>query len=206
MESEKMYKKAYDLHYNCKNYEEALNLYRLLLDKYPDSDESIYAKQQIQNIDEMSPYQKIDYKYVPTATDKKPYDDIILTTAPFLENYHVVKTIRIVTSECVFGMNIFRDFFASLTDFFGGRSEAAQKVLKDAREVCLSELKSEAYAVGANAVIAIDLDYSEFSGQGKSMLFLVASGTAVKVKKKKDPGENILQKRDEMNSKTVGAE
>ena len=29
------------------------------------------------------------------------------------------------------------------------------------------------------AVIAVDLDYSEFSGGGKSMLFLVASGTAV---------------------------
>ena len=37
---------------------------------------------------------------------------------------------------------------------------------------------------GANAVIGVDLDYSEISAQGKSMLFLVASGTAVKVVKK----------------------
>jgi len=47
----------------------------------------------------------------------------------------------------------------------------------------LTELKKEALNVGANAVIAVDLDYSEFSGQNKSMLFLVASGTAVKVEK-----------------------
>ena len=45
----------------------------------------------------------------------------------------------------------------------------------------MSELKKEADNIGANAVIAVDLDYSEISGGGKSMLFLVASGTAVKV-------------------------
>ncbi|MDD9883321.1 MAG: heavy metal-binding domain-containing protein [Gammaproteobacteria bacterium] len=33
--------------------------------------------------------------------------------------------------------------------------------------------------MGANAVIGVDLDYSEFSGGGKSTLFLAASGTAV---------------------------
>lgn len=40
-------------------------------------------------------------------------------------------------------------------------------------------VRRQAHDLGANAVIGIDLDYSEFSGQGKSMLFLVASGTAV---------------------------
>ena len=49
------------------------------------------------------------------------------------------------------------------------------------RETCLSELKVEADQLGANAVIGVDLDYSEISGGGKSMLFLVASGTAVVV-------------------------
>lgn len=85
--------------------------------------------------------------------------------------------------ECVFGINLFRDFFAGLADFFGGRSEATQKVLRDARKTCLYDLKKGAYRVGANAVIAVKLDYSEFFGKGKSMLFLVASGTAVKVEK-----------------------
>ena len=70
-----------------------------------------------------------------------------------------------------------------MTDFFGGRSESTQGVLRDARRTCLNELRKEAFSVGANAVIAVDLDYSEFSGKGKSMLFLVASGTAVTVEK-----------------------
>ena len=41
--------------------------------------------------------------------------------------------------------------------------------------------RQEAHALGADAVVGIDLDYSEISGGGKSMLFLVASGTAVKL-------------------------
>jgi len=76
---------------------------------------------------------------------------------------------------------MFRDIFASLSDVFGGRSNASQKILRDARKICLRELKKEAMEIGADAIIAIKLDYNEFSGAGKSMLFLVASGTAVKI-------------------------
>ncbi len=108
---------------------------------------------------------------------------IILTTADSLEGYKVTKTLEVITAECVFGMNFLRDFFSSFTDFFGGRSNATQKVLKDARKTALEELRKEAEQLGANAVIGVRLDYSEFSGDGKSMLFLVASGTAVVVER-----------------------
>jgi len=109
-------------------------------------------------------------------------ENIKTTTAfSFAEN-EIQTELKVISAECVFGMNIFRDFFAGLTDFFGGRSEASQKVLRDARETCLYELKREAYEIGADGIIGIDLDYQEISGKGKSMLFLVASGTAVKFK------------------------
>lgn len=107
--------------------------------------------------------------------------NVLLTTSHFVEGFKVVKTHEIITSECVYGMNLFKDFFASITDVVGGRSNASQTVLRDLRKTCLKELKLEAVSIGANAVIAVDLDYSEFSGGGKSMLFLVASGTAVTV-------------------------
>ena len=108
--------------------------------------------------------------------------EVKLTTTPEYPNFAIDDVMGIVTAECVFGMNIFRDFFAGMSDFFGGRSEASQKVLRDARETCLNELKKEAFELGADGVIGIDLDYSEISGKGKGMLFLVASGTAVKFK------------------------
>ena len=109
---------------------------------------------------------------------------IKLTTSFGFTNFDIEDEVGIVTSECVFGMNIFRDFFAGMSDFFGGRSSASQKVLRDARNTCLAELKKEAYEIGADGVMGIDLDYSEISGKGKGMLFLVASGTAVKLKPK----------------------
>jgi len=105
--------------------------------------------------------------------------NVTVTTAHQLEGWKVNRTIDVVTAECVFGMNLFRDFFASVSDVFGGRNKSSQKVLKDARTTCLNELRREAALLGGNAIIAVDLDYNEFSGAGKSMLFLVASGTAV---------------------------
>ena len=113
---------------------------------------------------------------------RKMVKNIKLTTAFTFTNHEIEDEVGIVTAECVFGMNVFRDFFAGMTDFFGGRSDASQKILRDARNTCLAELKSEAAEIGADGVMGIDLDYSEISGKGKGMLFLVASGTAVKFK------------------------
>lgn len=107
---------------------------------------------------------------------------VILTTAPSIEGRPVSETLDIVTAECVFGMNMFRDFFSGISDVFGGRSGTTQRGLREARKACLAELRREAADIGADAVIAVDLDYSELSGQGKSMLFLVASGTAVRLR------------------------
>ena len=118
-----------------------------------------------------------------SGLSKKEIDNIILTTEHNPQDLLVEKRIEIITAECVFGMNLFRDIFAEVRNIVGGRSSASQKVLRDARKKCLRELKIEAYSVGADAVIGVDLDYSEFSGGRKSMLFLVASGTAVKLKK-----------------------
>ena len=58
-----------------------------------------------------------------------------------------------------------------------GRSGTHQKALREARETCLGELAEQADALGADAVVGVDLDYSEISGGGKGMVLLVASGT-----------------------------
>jgi len=103
---------------------------------------------------------------------------VILTTEAYPQGMTITKRIEIVTAECAFGMNVFKDLFAGVRDIVGGRSEAVQKTLRDSRRTALYELKKEAHAVGANAVIGVDLDYVELSSAG-SMILLVASGTAV---------------------------
>ena len=78
------------------------------------------------------------------------------------------------------GANIFKDLFAGIRDIVGGRSGAYESTLRDARKTALDELAAEARALGADAVIGVDLDY-EVLGSGGSMLMVSASGTAVKL-------------------------
>ena len=104
--------------------------------------------------------------------------EAIMLTTETAPNLNITKRIEIVTAECAFGMNMFKDLFAGVRNIVGGRSEAVQKTMRDSRRTALYELKKEAYEVGANAVVGVDLDYVELSNAG-SMVMLVASGTAV---------------------------
>ncbi len=121
---------------------------------------------------------------VPKAVLQQAAERIILTTSFNVAGHDIAEEIEIVTAEVVYGVNIFRDIFAGVRDFVGGRSSALQKVLRDARKMVLEELRKEALSVNADAVIAIDLDYQEITGGGKSgLIMLVASGTAVRITK-----------------------
>lgn len=108
-------------------------------------------------------------------------NDIVLTTES-ASNLAIERRIEIISAECVLGVNAFADYLTSITDFVGGRSGSLQKALKKARRTVLDELKKEAASVGANAVVGIDIDYSEISGAGKCMLLVVATGTAVRAR------------------------
>lgn len=104
--------------------------------------------------------------------------DAVMLTTETSHNLKISKRIEIITAEVAYGMNIFKDLFAGVRDIIGGRSEAVQKTIREARRTALYELKREAHAVGANAVVGVDLDYVELSS-GSNMVMLVASGTAV---------------------------
>ena len=104
--------------------------------------------------------------------------DILLSTTSVIEGRPVSKYLGIVTGEAIIGANIFRDMFATVRDIVGGRSATYEKGLAEARDLALSEMRQKAATLGANAVIAVDLDY-EVLGQNNGMLMVSASGTAV---------------------------
>lgn len=108
-------------------------------------------------------------------------DQIILTTETYATDLMIAERLGVISSESALGMNIFRDLFTNVRDLTGGKSVSTQKVLKSLKSNAFDDLKRQAHKLGADAVIGIDLDYSEFSGAGRSMLFLVATGTAVKL-------------------------
>lgn len=92
-----------------------------------------------------------------------------------------VERLGIVASEVVLGMNMFKDVLANVRDIFGGRSGVVQKTLKDARELAFTEIRVQAAELGADAVIAIDVDYHSMStGSSANMMIVSVTGTAVK--------------------------
>ena len=105
---------------------------------------------------------------------------MLLTTTNNVEGKKVSTYYGMVTGEAIIGANIFKDIFASSTDIVGGRSGAYEKSLKDAKNIAVQELIEAAQALGANAVLAIDLDY-ETLGKDGGMMMVSASGTAVKL-------------------------
>lgn len=105
---------------------------------------------------------------------------MLVSTTTAIEGRPVQEYLGVVTGEVIVGANIFKDFFAGIRDIVGGRSSSYENTLRDARKTALDELKEEARALGADAVIGIDLDY-EVVGKGGSMLMVSASGTAVRL-------------------------
>lgn len=105
---------------------------------------------------------------------------MLMTTTPSVEGKRIVRYLGVVTGETIIGANVFRDFLAGVRDFFGGRSGSYEAVLREAKDTALEEMARQAEALGANAVVGIDLDYETVGGSG-SMLMVTCSGTAVRV-------------------------
>ncbi len=105
---------------------------------------------------------------------------MIITTTNCVEGKKILEYYGIVFGEVVSGVNFVHDFAASITDFFGGRSNSYEDELIRAREAALEEMARRAQSLGANAVVGVDLDY-EVLGQSNGMLMVTASGTAVYV-------------------------
>ncbi|MEK7548611.1 MAG: heavy metal-binding domain-containing protein [Patescibacteria group bacterium] len=105
---------------------------------------------------------------------------MILSTTNNLEDMKIRQYKGVITGEAIIGVNMFKDIFANIRDLVGGRSATYEKELENARQIALRVLSEKATALGANAVIGIDLDY-ETLGTGNGMLMVTASGTAVVV-------------------------
>jgi uncharacterized protein YbjQ (UPF0145 family) len=105
---------------------------------------------------------------------------MILTTTPTIEGRTIIEYKGVVFGEVIVGVNFIKDFAASIRDLIGGRSNTYEQELVEARQTAMEELKARAMAMGADAVVGIDIDY-EVLGQSGGMLMVTASGTAVKL-------------------------
>lgn len=105
---------------------------------------------------------------------------MIMTTTPSIEGRRITEYKGVVFGEVIAGVDFVKDFAAGLSNFFGGRSNTCEQELMQACETALKELFDRAEALGADAVVGIDIDY-ETLGSNNGMLMVTASGTAVRI-------------------------
>ena len=103
---------------------------------------------------------------------------MILSTTPQIEGHTIREYKGVVTGEIIIGANFVRDIFASIHDVIGGRADSYEEVLREAKDTALNEMVRRAQAMGANAIVGIDIDYETIGASG-SMLMVATSGTAV---------------------------
>ena len=107
---------------------------------------------------------------------------MIVSTTPTIEGKRMVEYLGLVSGEAILGANLFKDLFAGIRDIVGGRSGAYEEELRSAKQIAIQEMVEQATALGANAVVGVDLDYETIGvGSAGNMLMVSASGTAVVV-------------------------
>lgn len=105
---------------------------------------------------------------------------MIITTTNTIEGRTITEYKGIVFGEVISGVNFIKDFAAGLSNFFGGRSSTYEDELIQARQNAVREMEDRARSMGADAIVAVDVDY-EVLGADNGMLMVTVSGTAVKL-------------------------
>ena len=107
---------------------------------------------------------------------------MLLSTTETLQGFEVADYLGLVHGEIVSGANILRDVMATVTDFVGGRSAAYEEELQNSRKNVLQEIQDRAQRLGADAIVALQLDFEVIGARG-AMIMVTAVGTAVRLKK-----------------------
>ena len=103
---------------------------------------------------------------------------MIIVTTDSIEGRRVGQYLGVVSGDAIVGANMFRDFFARVRDVVGGRAGGYEKALRGAKDAAMEDMVEEARQLGADAILAVDLDYETI---GDSMLMVSANGTAVRL-------------------------
>ena len=114
--------------------------------------------------------------------DEELQQKVLLTTEANSVDIHINQRIDIISAECIFSSELFEDFFESSESEIYRGTKKANDALKTAKQNVLRDLRIEAITLEANAVIGINLSYSEFYSKKRSMVLLLATGTAIKLK------------------------
>ena len=110
--------------------------------------------------------------FTPTAAD------FLITTTPTLPGYRIKKILGVVTGLSPRTRGVLGKFIAGIQTMIGGEITAFTEELEKARMEAVERVKVKASAMGANAIVGLDLETSDLGLQAGVMV-ISATGTAV---------------------------
>ena len=104
--------------------------------------------------------------------------DLIVVTTPTVPGYRIVKVLGVVTGLTPRTRGVLGKFIGGLQAMIGGEVTAFTAEIEKARREAIDRLKDQARALGANAIIGLDLETSDLL---QTIILISATGTAVLV-------------------------
>ena len=107
-----------------------------------------------------------------------PTPQFLIVTTPTVSGYKIKKVFGVVTGLTPRTRGILGKFIASFESMIGGEVTAFTSEVEKARWEAIERAKNRAVALGANALIGLDVETSDLGLQSGIVLFS-ATGTAV---------------------------
>jgi uncharacterized protein YbjQ (UPF0145 family) len=101
----------------------------------------------------------------------------VFTFNPYNEE-GAYKNLGLVSGYATVGTGLLTAAVSAVNDFLGEDSQIYNDKMKEAEALCLHKLKARAHALGATAVIALSVSFTELTS-GHGMLMIGMIGTAV---------------------------
>lgn len=103
---------------------------------------------------------------------------MIVTTTQTIEGKRIVDYKEVVFGEVIIDVtDIINAEYGKMKNFLVARLERCEKLIK-IRNIAMAKMQERAKQLGANAVVAVDIDYL-MMGYDNKVMMVVASGTAV---------------------------
>lgn len=107
--------------------------------------------------------------------------EVILTTTASVPGHDVDRILDVIEATSAASPSVVSDFFASIIDFTGGTNTAFGNPVKTVFEDVRRRLREAAAEIGADAVVGIDFEVTEFSKSGA--IVAIGVGTAVTLRR-----------------------
>lgn len=116
-------------------------------------------------------------------------EDLLITSGYNFEGYKITAYLGLCSGEAALGTGFLSSLGASLADFLGTNSSMYEEKLNAARNIALDNLIEHARSCGANAIIAVQIEYTAFSAD---IMGVTANGTAVRIEEKNESSKTDI--------------